>query len=144
MQGRRTSLRSLEKLRAEGGVSMKAMISSVLSVFALSALVLGPVARATAQSSNSAEAKASEPKKDPQAACMDMMQGSGTTEEGRKAMNEFMQSPKAAQAMNNMMEMARRMGNGDPMLGMTKMMEMMGGQGGMMGGQTSPAPHQPK
>jgi len=33
--------------------------------------------------------------------------------------------------------MARRMGNGDPMLGMTKMMEMMGGQGGMMGGSGS-------
>lgn len=59
------------------------------------------------------------------------------TDEGQKAMREFMQSPKAPQAMNNMMEMARRMGNGDPMLGMTKMMEMMGGQGGMMGGSGS-------
>ena len=46
--------------------------------------------------------------------------------------------------MNNMMEMARRMGNGDAMLGMTKMMEMMGGQGGMMGGQATPGTHQPK
>jgi len=39
------------------------------------------------------------------------------------------------------------MGNGDPMLGMTKMMEMMGGQGGiggMMGGQATPGTHQPK
>ena len=48
------------------------------------------------------------------------------------------QIPKAPQAMNNMMEMARRMGNGDVMLGMTKMMEMMsrmdGMGGGMMGG----------
>ena len=68
---------------------------------------------------------------------MEMMQGSGTTDEGRKAMREFMESPKAPQAMNNMMEMARHMGNGDLMLGMTKMMEMMGGQGGMMGGSGS-------
>ena len=75
---------------------------------------------------------------------MDMMQGSGTTEEGRKATQEFMQSPKAAQAMNNMMEMARHMGNGDAMLGMTRMMEMMGGQGGMMSGQAGPGTHQPK
>jgi len=30
--------------------------------------------------------------------------------------------------------MARRMGNGDVMLGMTRMMEMMGSMGGMMGG----------
>ena len=49
-----------------------------------------------------------------------------------------MQSPQAPQAMNNMMDMARRMGNGDVMLGMTKMMEMMsrmdGMGGGMMGG----------
>src|SRR5690349_8035100 len=37
----------------------------------------------------------------------------------------FRRSPQAPQAMNNMMEMARRMGNGDVMLGMTKMMEMM-------------------
>ena len=66
-----------------------------------------------------------------------MMHGAGVTEEGAKAMRQFMQSPKAPQAMNNMMDMARRMGNGDPMLGMTKMMEMMGGQGGMMGGSES-------
>jgi hypothetical protein len=71
-----------------------------------------------------------------------MMPATGATAEGSKAMREFMQSPKGAQAMANMMEMARRMGDGDPMLGMTKMMEMMGGQRGMMGGQ-SPAP-QPK
>lgn len=71
----------------------------------------------------------------PTAACMDMMQGKGVTEEGKKAMREFMESDRAPQAMANMMEMARRMGNGDPMLGMTRMMEMMGGQGGMMGGQ---------
>ena len=68
---------------------------------------------------------------------MEMMQGSGMTDVGRKAMREFMESPKAPQAMNNTMEMARRMANGDLMLGMAKMMEMMGGQGGMMGGSGS-------
>ena len=66
-------------------------------------------------------------------ACADMMQQGGVTEEGKRAMREFMQSDRAPQAMANMMEMARRMGNGDAMLGMTRMMEMMGG--GMMGGQ---------
>jgi hypothetical protein len=35
--------------------------------------------------------------------------------------------------MAKMMDMARRMRDGDPMLGMTRMMDMMGG--GMMGGQ---------
>ena len=121
---------------------MKTMVSLV-TAFALSALILGPPVMAQ-QPSKSAEPKSGEPKKDAQTACMDMVRGSGTTEEGKKAMQEFMQSPKAAQAMNNMMEMAGRMGNGDAMLGMTKMMEMMGGQGGMMGSQGSPGTHQPK
>lgn len=67
-------------------------------------------------------------------ACTNMMQDQGATEEGKRAMREFMQSDRAPQAMANMMAMARRMGNGDVMLGMTRMMEMMGGQGGMMGG----------
>jgi len=58
-------------------------------------------------------------------------------DESWKPMLEFMESPKAPQAMNNMMDMARRMGNGDLMVGMARMMEMMGGQGGMMGGSGS-------
>lgn len=67
---------------------------------------------------------------------MEMMQGAGASEAGRKAMREFMQSDRAPQAMANMMAMARRMGHGDVMLGMTRMMEMMGSMGGgMMGGQ---------
>lgn len=65
--------------------------------------------------------------------CADMMGGT-ITEEGRKAMQEFMTSDRAPQAMTNMMEMARRMGNGDTTLGMTRMMEMMGGMDRMMGG----------
>lgn len=70
-------------------------------------------------------------------ACARMMQGAGVTDDGRKAMQEFMTSDRAPQAMAKMMEMARRMGNGDVMLGMTRMMEMMGGThgGGMMGGR---------
>lgn len=92
------------------------------------------------QPNRPAEPKSGEPNKDAQTTCMDMMQGSGMTDEGKKAMREFMQSPKAPQAMNNMMEMARRMGNGDAMLGMTKMMEMMGGRGAMMGGSGSMGP----
>jgi hypothetical protein len=82
-------------------------------------------------------------KNDPTAACIEMMPGAGVTEEGRRAMREFMQSDRAPQAMANMMEMARRMGNGDVMLGMT----MMGGMGGgMMGGQgmMSPGPEPQK
>ncbi len=67
-------------------------------------------------------------------ACANMMQQGGVTEAGKKAMREFMQSGRAPQVMANMMEMARRMDNGDVMLGMTQMMEMMGG--GVMGGQS--------
>ena len=43
-------------------------------------------------------------------------------------------SERAPQAMAAMMVMARGMGNGDTMLGMVRMMEMMGSMGGMMGG----------
>jgi len=122
---------------------MKTMILSVVSAFAVSTVVLGPAVMA-AEPNTSGAPRTGEPTKDAQTACMDMMQGSGMPEEGKKAMQEFMQSPKGAQAMTNMMEMARRMGNGDPMLGMTKMMEMMGGQGGRMGSHTGPETHRPK
>jgi hypothetical protein len=72
---------------------------------------------------------------DPSAMCAEMMKAAGPA--GDEAMREFMQSERAPQAMASMMNMARRMGDGDPMLGMTRMMEMMGGgmmvgQGGMM------------
>ena len=43
-------------------------------------------------------------------------------------------SERAPHAMAKVMGMARRMGNGDAMLGMDRMMEMMGSMGGMMGG----------
>lgn len=115
---------------------MKSVIGPLAVAFALAALLVVPSVMAQ-QPNKSGESRSDEAKKDAQTACMEMMQGSGMTEEGKKA----------TQAMNNMMEMARRMGNGDTMLGMTKMMEMMGGQGGMggmMGGQASPGMHQPK
>ncbi len=82
------------------------------------------------------------PSADPMATCARMMQDPGVTEDGKKAMREFMQSPRGSEAMTSMMAMARRMGNGDVMLGMTRMMEMMGsmGGGGMMGGQGGKQP----
>lgn len=78
------------------------------------------------------KASASDKPSDPSAMCAEMMQGAGP--EGEKAMRDFMRSDRAPQAMAKMMDMARRMGDGDPMLGMTRMMDMMGG--GMMGGQS--------
>lgn len=59
--------------------------------------------------------------------------GSAPTACGMEEMQRFMQSDQAPQAMAAMMEMARRMGDGDVMLGMARMMEMMGSMGGMMG-----------
>ena len=125
---------------------MKTWITALVVALGLSALAIAPSVMAQ-QPNKSAESRRVDAKKDAQTVCMDMMQGAGVTQESKNAMEEFMRSPKASQAMNNMMEMARRMGNGDPMLGMTKMMEMMGsqgGMGGMMGGQANPGTHQPK
>src|SRR3989442_8374829 len=76
-------------------------------------------------------------RKDAVLACTEVMQGPGVTEQDQKAMRKFMQSDRAPQTMTKMMEMARHMGNGDVMVGMTRMMEMMSGQGGMMGGRGS-------
>jgi hypothetical protein len=66
----------------------------------------------------------------PGALCADMMRQ--PSPDGQKAMHDFMQSERAPHAMANMMDMARRMGDGDALVGMRRMMEMMGGQGGMM------------
>lgn len=54
---------------------------------------------------------------------------------GMEEMERFMSSDRMPQAMTAMMDMARRMGDGDVMLGMVRMMEMMGSMGGMMGGE---------
>ncbi len=56
------------------------------------------------------------------------------TGRGAEEMQRFMNSERAPQAMAAMMDMAWRMGDGDTMLGMVRMMEMMGSMGGMMGG----------
>ena len=63
-------------------------------------------------------------------------------------MERFMNSDRMPQAMTAMMDMARRMGDGDVMLGMVRMMEMMGSMGGMMGpgmmGPSTPQGHAPQ
>ena len=58
----------------------------------------------------------------------------GASTRGAEEMHRFMNSERAPQAMTAMMDMARRMGDGDTMLGMVRMMEMMGSMGDMMGG----------
>jgi Spy/CpxP family protein refolding chaperone len=65
-------------------------------------------------------------------ACANMMQGPAETEHYKKGMRDFMHFDRAPETMTKMMAMARRMGDGDVMLGMTRMMEVIGGQGGMM------------
>ena len=119
---------------------MKRFIVRTLLVVSLPVLLVGAAPAAQ-------KGQAADQKTDATRTCAGMMQGAGVTEEGRQAMREFMHSDKAPQAMANMMEMARKMGNGDMMLGMTKMMEMMGSMGGGMmgshGGTTAPGPGQP-
>lgn len=63
---------------------------------------------------------------------------------GMAEMLRFMESERMPQAMLAMIEMARRMGDGDPMLGMVRMMEMMSMMGQMNGmmGSTRPQPTQ--
>lgn len=60
---------------------------------------------------------------------------------GMEEMQRFMNSERAPHAMTAMMDMARRMGNGDVMLGMVRMMEMMGSMGGQGGGMMDGQPH---
>jgi Spy/CpxP family protein refolding chaperone len=61
---------------------------------------------------------------------------------GMEEMRRFMNSERMPQAMTAMMEMARRMGDGDTMAGMVRMMEMMSMMG-QMGGMMGPAEPQP-
>lgn len=56
--------------------------------------------------------------------------GEGHGTRGAEEMHRFMNSERMPQAMSAMMAMAERMGNGDTMLGMVRMMEMMGKMGG--------------
>ena len=66
----------------------------------------------------------------------------GASTRGAEEMHRFMNSERAPQAMAAMMDMARRMGDGDTMLGMVRMMEMMGAMGGDGGGMMGGSPHQ--
>jgi Spy/CpxP family protein refolding chaperone len=64
--------------------------------------------------------------------------GQGHDTRGAEEMHRFMSSDRMPKAMNAMMAMAERMGGGDTMLGMVRMMEMMsmmggGAMGDMMG-----------
>ncbi len=60
---------------------------------------------------------------------------------GMEEMHRFMQSEAGAASMDAMMQMARRMGDGNAMLGMVRMMQMMGDMGSM--GGTMPGPPGP-
>ena len=64
--------------------------------------------------------------------------GTAPTTRGMEEMRRFMQSDQAPQTMAAMMDMARRMGDGDTMLGMVRMMEMMGSMASMMGPEGKP------
>ena len=99
-----------------------AILSSVAAVLLGVVTVANPAQTASAGSGN-----------DLATACATMMSGEA---EGHREMERFMRSERMATAMTAMMEMARRMGNGDVMAGMVRMMEMMsmmGQMGGMMG-----------
>lgn len=106
-----------------------------LPVVTLLALIVPMLFAGTVVQARQAE-RSSNANRDAAAACTEMMRSQGMSEEGRKAMGEFMRSERAPQMMARMMEMARKMGNGDVMAGMTRMMDTMGsmGRGGMMGG----------
>ncbi|MBI2297133.1 MAG: periplasmic heavy metal sensor [Betaproteobacteria bacterium] len=68
--------------------------------------------------------------------------GAGGGTRGLEEMHRFMSSDRMPQAMIAMMDMARRMGGGDTMLGMVRMMEMMSMMGGTMGGPMHSEPPQ--
>jgi hypothetical protein len=84
-----------------------------------------------AGAASAADKQAPEKSIDPTEMCP-LMTKDAVTPQGENAMREFMKSDRAPQAMASMMDMARRMGDGDVTLGMTRMMEMMGSMGGGM------------
>lgn len=105
----------------------------ILRTVALSTMLGVATLAATGASAHQAGG-ATEPGADPAAACARMMEGMSKADQ--EAMGKFMQSDRAPQMMSRMMQTAKRMGNGDVMAGMSRMMDMMGsmGRGGMMGG----------
>lgn len=116
----------------------------ILSVIAVSIVLVGGAHVNAEQARGGDATRASS---DARTACMEL---GAMKEADGQSMRDFMQSERAPEMMGRMMEMARRMGNGDTMAGMTRMMDMMGssghdgmmgGRGGMMGGgMTHPAP----
>ena len=72
----------------------------------------------------------------------------GNSARGTEEMQRFMSSERMPQAMDAMMAMAERMGDGDTMLGMVRMMEMMsmmgGGKMGMGGSSMMENPPSPQ
>ena len=105
------------------------MIKRTLFVSSLVVLTMGSLALASQEQPPTAP----KGEGDGASACSAMMGGQGVTAEGRAEMEQCMQSGKMTQAMTGMMAMARRMGSGDPMKGMVRMMEIMGSMGGMSG-----------
>jgi hypothetical protein len=108
--------------------------------FSVAPTALGPIAVAAQSPQAGEERKTTGTQNQAAAAWADMMTGRGVSEEDGKVMREFMQSDKAPRMMTQMMKMARQMGNGDVTAGMTKMMDMMGGRGGMMNQHPSSSP----
>lgn len=99
-----------------------------LPVVTLLALIVPMLFAGTVVQAHQAE-RSSNANLDAAAACTEMMRGQGMSEEGRKAMGEFMRSERAPQMMARMMQMARKMGNGEVMAGMTRMMDVMSSMG---------------
>jgi hypothetical protein len=116
---------------------MKSMVMRGVLAVSL-ALALAGGAMATEKIADRATSEPGATTSEPGAMCAEMMQESSA--DGRKTMEEFIKSDRAPQAMAKMMEMARRMGNGDAMVGMTRMMEMMGSMNGGQGGMMQPGP----
>ena len=108
---------------------MRRWLGTMVSAFVVATLLAGTGASAdqTRRASSKTAADGA------QAACIDVAR---MNPQDSNAMREFMQSDRAPEIMGRMMGMARRMGNGDVMAGMTRMMDMMGSRGrdGMMGG----------
>ena len=104
-----------------------------MSNVVLRVLIGGSVALALTATAMADEPTSPAQPDDPSANCAEMMAQAHSGGEGHKAMGAFMRSDQAREAMANTMEMARRMGQGDAMLGMTRMMEMMGSMGGQDG-----------
>jgi hypothetical protein len=123
---------------------MRVWVGTMLSAFVVSAVLVGTGVSAEQARPESANTRSEGTER----ACLDVAE---MNEQDRNAMREFMRSDRAPEMMGRMMQMARGMGSGDVMAGMTRMMDMMGssgssgmgGSGGMMrgqGGMMRPAP----